>query len=224
MGNTASNPKITSHDKAILNLKIQRDRLSKSRQQLQKVIDRETEIARECIKSNHIERAKLALRKKKRQQSLLNNLERQSDTLEELIDTIEFKLIEKDVLYGLEQGNKVLKEINKEMSLEKVEKILDETSEGIHYQNELSERLGSLLTNGEEDEVEDELKQLEIEMGAIPPNVVVVDENRPTVEDVERKHKLESLPQVPKQQPQSNGDIPAKNVDNEEFRTAGYAI
>lgn len=169
MGNATSSrskasPKVTPHDKAILQLKLQRDKLHQSKQKIQTVIERENEIVKTCIKSKNLEKAKLTLRKKKRQQSLLDNLEKQSNTLEELIDTIEFKLIEKDVLFGLEQGNKVLKEINSEMSIEKVDRIMEETAEAVEYQNELSERLGSLLTNSEEMEVDEELRALELEM------------------------------------------------------------
>ncbi|TID31213.1 hypothetical protein CANINC_000156 [Pichia inconspicua] len=170
MGNTTStNPKITHHDKAVLQLKLQRDKLTKSKQKIQVVLNREDQIIRQLVKENNLEKAKLALRKKKRQQSLLSTLERQSSTLEELIDTIEFKLIEKDVFYGIQEGAKVLKEINNEMSLEKVEKIMDESAEAVSYQNELSERLSGLLTNQEESEVDEELRQLEIEMGIVKP-------------------------------------------------------
>lgn len=42
--------------------------------------------------------------------------------------------MERDVFYGLQQGNAALKEIHKEMSLEMVEKLMDETAEGIAYQ------------------------------------------------------------------------------------------
>lgn len=193
MGNTSSNPKITKHDKAVLELKLQRDKLRKSKQRLAVIINREDQIAKQCVKAKKLDKAKLALRKKKRQQSLLDNLERQSNTLEELIDTIEFKLIEKDVLYGLEQGNKILKEINSEMSIEKVEKILDDTEEAVSYQNELSERLGTLLTNGEEEEIEDELEQLEREMGISNQQESVEEPGR----DSSVKQKLDSLPAAP---------------------------
>jgi charged multivesicular body protein 6 len=44
-------------------------------------------------------------------------------------------LVEKDVVFGLQQGNKVLKEIHKEMSLEAVEKLMQDTSDAIAYQN-----------------------------------------------------------------------------------------
>ncbi|KAG0682201.1 Vacuolar protein sorting-associated protein 20 [Pichia californica] len=197
MGNTTSstspsNPKITAHDKAVLQLKLQRDKVFKSKQKLEVIINHETKLAKKFIKSKELEKAKLTLRKKKRQESLLNNLERQINTLEELIDTIEFKLIEKDVLYGLEQGNKVLKEINNEMSIEKIDKIMDDTADAIAYQNELSERLGTQLTNGEEDEVDEELRLLEIEMGVVKSTPHVIKEDTTKV-----KQKLDSIPVVP---------------------------
>ena len=38
------------------------------------------------------------------------------------------------MLHGLKQGNEVLKEIHKEMNIESVEKLLDETAEARAYQ------------------------------------------------------------------------------------------
>lgn len=37
-------------------------------------------------------------------------------------------------MYGLKQGNEVLKQLNKEMDLATVEKLMDDTREGIAYQ------------------------------------------------------------------------------------------
>lgn len=42
--------------------------------------------------------------------------------------------MEVSVLHGLKQGNEVLKEIHREMDLEKVEKLLEETQEAREYQ------------------------------------------------------------------------------------------
>ncbi|GAV26654.1 hypothetical protein PMKS-000109 [Pichia membranifaciens] len=123
-----------------------------------------------------------------------------------------FKLIEKDVLYGLEQGNKVLKEINSEMSMEKVEKILDDTEEAVSYQNELSERLGSLLTNGEEEEVDEELRQLELEMGVTDKQESVrVSVPKQAETDSAVRQKLDSLPAAP-----SELHVPQKEAGAEE--------
>ena len=38
-------------------------------------------------------------------------------------------------MFGLQQGAAVLKEINQEMSLERVEKLMDDTADAIAYQN-----------------------------------------------------------------------------------------
>lgn len=47
---------------------------------------------------------------------------------------MEFSLIEVSVMHGLKQGNEVLAQIHKEMSIENVEKLMSETKEAIEYQ------------------------------------------------------------------------------------------
>ena len=77
--------------------------------------------------------------------------------------TIEFSLVERDVLFGLQQGNVVLKQIQKEMSMESVEKLMDETAEAVAYQREVGEMLAGTMTNADEDEVQDEMERMERE-------------------------------------------------------------
>jgi charged multivesicular body protein 6 len=50
--------------------------------------------------------------------------------------------VEVSVLHGLKQGNEVLKEIHKQMNVESVEKLLEETAEAREYQ-----RVGFLQGN-----------------------------------------------------------------------------
>lgn len=50
------------------------------------------------------------------------------------VSTIEFSLVELSVIHGLQQGNEVLKEIHKEMNIETVEKLLEESQEARDYQ------------------------------------------------------------------------------------------
>ena len=50
------------------------------------------------------------------------------------VTNIEFSQIEASVLHGLAQGNAVLKEIHKEMTVESVEKLMEETAEAQAYQ------------------------------------------------------------------------------------------
>lgn len=159
MGNGGS--KVTNEDKAILDLKIQRDKIQQYQKRILVVLEREHEVARECLAKGDKRRALLALRKRKYQEQLLAKTDKQLENLEELTRNIEFALVQKDVMYGLQQGNEVLKTINKEMSLDKVERIMDKSAEAVAYQNEVSEMLAGQITNSEEAEVQEELEALE---------------------------------------------------------------
>lgn len=121
------------------------------------MLDREHAIARTYLAAGQKDRAMIALRRRKYQESLLVKTDQQLESLEQLVrppffmfhdihsyitdyigsnkvSTIEFSLVEVSVLHGLKQGNEVLKEIHREMNLENVEKLLEETQEAREYQ------------------------------------------------------------------------------------------
>ncbi|KAF7985284.1 hypothetical protein HWV62_6435 [Athelia sp. TMB] len=162
MGANQSTPKITAQDKAILDLKLQRDKL-KQYQKKALILDREHEIAKANLAAGHKDRALTALRRRKYQQSLLIKTDGQLENLEQLVSSIEFSLIEVSVLHGIQQGTDVLKEIHKEMNVESVEKLLGESHEAQAYQREIDEMLSSQLTLDDEDAVQAELLQLQTE-------------------------------------------------------------
>ncbi|SCV70215.1 BQ2448_1609 [Microbotryum intermedium] len=163
MGNSPSKVKITSQDRSILDLKLQRDKLRQFQKRIQVVLLRESEIASLALKQGNKPRALIALRQKKYQQSLLIQTDQQLETLQKLVSSIEFSLVEKDVLFGLQQGNEVLKQLNKEMDLNKVEQLMSDTAEAIAYQEEVSQMLSGKITADEEDEVLAELEALQAE-------------------------------------------------------------
>lgn len=164
MGANSSVPKITAQDRAILDLKLQRDKLKQYQKKIQGVLDREHAIAKAHLEAGQKERATIALRRRKYQRSLLVKTDSQLENLEQLVSTIEFSLVEVSVLHGLKQGNEVLREIHKELSIENVEKLLDETHEAQQYQREVSEMLSNTLTLDEEDAVQEELREMQEEV------------------------------------------------------------
>ncbi|KAG9203895.1 Vacuolar protein sorting-associated protein 20 [Epicoccum nigrum] len=169
MGNSSSANKISSQDKAILDMKIQRDKLRQYQKRITILTDREKAIAKECLAKGDTNRAKLALRRKKYQEGLIQKTDAQLAQLEQLTSDVEFALVQKDVIYGLQQGTAVLKEIHKEMGgIENVEKLLGENAEARAYQEEISELLANKMSNQDEDEVEDELEALEREVMKLP--------------------------------------------------------
>ena len=55
--------------------------------------------------------------------------------MEQLTGQVEFALVQKDVLFGLQQGTQVLQTINKEMGgIEGVERLMGESEEARAYQ------------------------------------------------------------------------------------------
>jgi len=117
-------------------MKIQRDKLRQYQKRITIITDRETEIAREFLRQGNKSKALLALRRKKYQETLLAKTDQQLAQLENLTSDVEFALVQKDVVFGLQQGTSVLKEIHKEMGgLDKVEMIMGESQEAQAYQN-----------------------------------------------------------------------------------------
>jgi charged multivesicular body protein 6 len=168
-------------------MKTQRDKLQQYQKRITVITSRETEVARECLRCGDKRKALLALRRKKYQESLLQKTDAQLAQLEILTSDVEFALVQKDVMYGLQQGTEVLKMIHKEMGgVEGVEKLLGDSEEAKVYQKvrsgclglaggevlivsvqEINDMLAGRISNEEEDEVEDELEALGREINGI---------------------------------------------------------
>ncbi|KAI1793857.1 Snf7 family [Ganoderma leucocontextum] len=182
MGGNQSVPKITKQDRAILE---SRDEVKKYQKKIQVVLDREQQIAKQQLAAGNRDRALVALRRRKYQEGLLVKTDAQLENLEKLVSTIEFSLVEVSVLHGLQQGNAALKEIHKELNIENVERVLDETQEAREYQREIDEMLANSLTVEDEEAVQAELRELQLE-------TVRFDAERPI-----------QLPSVPTEEPVS---------------------
>lgn len=173
-------------------MKVQRDKIHQYQKRVNAIASRETDIAKEHLRKGDKARAQLALRRKKYQVSLLSKTDQQLAQLQNLVSDVEFALVQKDVLFGLQQGTAVLKEMRKEIGgIEQVEKLLGESEEEKQYQQELTELLSGKMTNQEEDEVEEELERLERE--ALP--------KAPIASTPEIREGGEQLPTAPIKEP-----------------------
>ncbi|KAM3510050.1 hypothetical protein MY11210_006056 [Beauveria gryllotalpidicola] len=205
-GNTS---KVTAQDKAILDLKIQRDKLQQYQRRIAVLTDKETDVARQMLAKGDKPRALLALRRKKYQQGLLAKTDAQLAQLEQLTASVEFAQIQKDVVFGLQQGTRVLQEIHREMGgLEHVEKLMGESADAVAYQNEVSEMLGGRISNQDEDEVEDELAEMEGQIRGGPP----------VGKEEEEQQQQQRLPEVP------TGKLPERVPDEEPLRETRQAM
>lgn len=130
-------------------------------------------------------RAKLILRKKKYQENLLGTTDKELEALEKLTSDLEFAQVQQQVVDGLKVGNEALKKIHEVLTIDEVERIMDETREGVEKQQEIDAILSTgALSQEDEDSVAAELEEL------VASTLPAIDE------DIDDK-----LPEVPTDEP-----------------------
>lgn len=133
-------------------------------------------------------RAKLILRKKKYQENLLATTDKELEALEKLTADLEFSQVQQQVLDGLQVGNEALKKIHEVLTIDEVERIMDETREGIEKQQEIDALISTgALSTEDEDAVAAELEEL------VASTLPAIDE------DIDEK-----LPDVPTEEPEAD--------------------
>lgn len=80
-------------------------------------------------------RALSLLRKKRFQEDQLNKLFKMLENIEEMSSTLEFTQVEINVLDGLKAGNAALQKLHQIISIDEIERIMDEAKDGIEKQN-----------------------------------------------------------------------------------------
>ncbi|CAO1361216.1 unnamed protein product [Diamesa hyperborea] len=179
--------RITEQDKAVLQLKQQRDKIKQYQKRIEQSLIKDRELAKLCISKGQKPRALLILRKKKYQENLLGNTDKELEVLEKLTADLEFAQVQQQVIEGLKVGNEALKKVHEVLTIDEVERIMDETREGIEKQQEIDTILSGALTDQDEDEVNAELEAL-------------IDIQREPVEVIEEDIS-DQLPDVPTDDP-----------------------
>ncbi|XP_028311075.1 charged multivesicular body protein 6-like [Gouania willdenowi] len=152
--------RVTEQDKAVLQLKQQRDKLKQYQKKITLQVEKERLLAKQLLNNGKKEKALLLLKKKRFQDQLLDKTENQISNLERMVQDIEFMQIEMKVMEGLKVGNDCLKSMHEIMSIEDVERILDETQDAVDYQRQIDEMLAGSFTQEDEDAVLAELEAI----------------------------------------------------------------
>ncbi|XP_071813764.1 charged multivesicular body protein 6-like isoform X2 [Apostichopus japonicus] len=163
MGGLFGKPKqsrVTEQDKAVLQLKQQRDKIQQYQQKIETNLDKERQLAKRLIKDGRKDRALLLLKKKRFQEQLLQRTDGQLENLEKMVSELEFSQIQAKVVEGLKTGNESLKKMHEILSIEDVENIMEETQQGIETQREIDELLSGGLTDQDEDAVLEEYEMM----------------------------------------------------------------
>lgn len=176
--------RVTEHDKAVLQLKQQRDKIKQYQRKIVTSLENERQLARKLLRDGRKEKAKLLLKKKRFMEQMLEKTDSQLTNLERMTHDIEYAQIEIQVVEGLKVGNESLKKLHQVLSVDEIERIMDETQEGIDKQKEIDDLLSGLLTAEDDEAVLAELEALEAEEEARAvlglPSVPVGDVGEPT--------------------------------------------
>ncbi|EPX71262.1 vacuolar sorting protein Vps20 [Schizosaccharomyces octosporus yFS286] len=192
----AYNSKINDRDRSILNIKEQRDKLMRYHKRLERIEQLEINLARKCLADNNRKGALKALSAKKFYSGLIEQSYGQLGNIEQLLSSIEFTLIQQDVLFGLQEGSNILQQLQKQMPLERIDKICNDNDEAFQYVDEVNVILQGRMSRDQEDEIQAELDTL-IQERENDPNKNQVDERQiflPTVPQTKPNHSVGMKP------------------------------
>lgn len=153
--------KVTHHDRAVLDLKIAKDKLKRYQIKMRSESLRLTEHAKELVMAGRKDRALLVLKMRRLREDEQVKAESQLMNVEQLITQIEWETQQMQVFDALKSGNQALEAIHKIMSLEEVEKLMADTADSIEYEQEVSRLLSGNLSAGAEEEVMREFEELQ---------------------------------------------------------------
>ncbi|KAJ9512301.1 hypothetical protein QJQ45_012912 [Haematococcus lacustris] len=226
MGNFSSKSRkkkqaVDNVDMAMLSLKTQRKKLADQQKLLELRIQRHTEVARELVAEHKKDRALLVLKKKKLTEKQLQELGNLQFSIETMISDVEMSKHQNKLHDVLLQGNNALKQLQQEVTVDDVRKLMDDTAEAkalqafcpecvtwvwcgyAVLQDEMSDLLSNSLTGDETVAVDAELAALEAEamaaevaaMPRVPSSQVEVLPSVPKTKVQAKQEQTEEEPQ-----------------------------
>jgi len=164
-GNSAAQARKDAPKKAILDLRAQLDMLQKREKHLENQMSEQDAIARKNISSNKAA-ARIALKRKKHHEQMLDQTMNQITMLENQIYSIESANINQETLNAMKNAGKAMKDIHGSLTIEKIDGIMDDLAD----QQALANEIGNAIVNGpqagpavDEGELDEELRELEQE-------------------------------------------------------------
>jgi len=166
MGCFSSTPKATEqnkeeeYDKAVLGLKVARDRVKKYQTRLEADAAKQTELAKQLIREKKMEKAKLVIRAKKLREDLVSKADGQLQNIQTQLDNLEQAKLNRELYDNLEKTNGILKMMNEQLTVEQVEALMDENAEQGEQINEITALLTQSMTPADMEVADEEYEEL----------------------------------------------------------------
>lgn len=165
MGIFKSKPKVSRHDQAILDLKIQRDKVHAFGRRLESSWAVDQQLVLKLLNAGRRDRALLVLHRRKATEASIRKCEDHLARIQGLIDQIEFARIEVDVFAGLKSGTELLRQVNSLVTLDQADSLVLDTQEALDYQQKVQQHLADLsLVADDDSSVMESLNALEAQM------------------------------------------------------------
>lgn len=184
-----SNPRmtVTDQDKAILTAKVTRDRLKHICRRCELNIEKDREKVRALLRDGNKSQALWLLKRKRYEEATATKVMDYIEKIEQMIRSLEMAQLNVEVTERLRQGNEALKTINESISIEEVERIIEESREAESFQEELAVLLRGKLSEEDEQAAEHEYEQLLAEQ--LPTAITEKPTAKPVEEEVEKRLK-----------------------------------
>ena len=160
-GSSSGAAEITAHDRAVLQLKLQRDRLGNTTRKLDVLAQKEHDKAKAFMAEGKKEKALYCLKRKRAQEVKVASIRQMLDNIHEMLSSLDFAKIEADVVASMKEGTNALNVLHRHMQAENVEQVMDEAFEAIQISREVSELLGEPLSTFDEEAILAELESWE---------------------------------------------------------------
>ena len=167
---------MTQLDKAKLEVKRGKNRISKFSKKLEQQIVKLDQDARNYLKNGNKKKALYTIKLKKLKIKSMENVETQILSLEKVLLEIETTEMTQESLKAVENGTNALNEMHRIMSVEDVEQILADNEEALDDANEIANLIagaGGSFDVVDEDELEAELQALNGNVNKNNSNVLI---------------------------------------------------
>ena len=184
-------------EKAILECKTCRDKISKYIKRLSKKQTKSRDKAKELVRSKQKDRAKVYLRMAKLHEEQIKVSEGQLEKVQKQISQIESTQNLQECMNCLKQGNEVLKNMQNTIKIEEWEKVKDDMNELKEKDKEISDYFKQNGINEAhcDEEVNDELEKLlnevqggnKIDLPSVPKEEITEDKDKVKTINVQKK-------------------------------------